>query len=147
MRLNRLVLVSGTILCFSIMVVPDTRSEELAFSAKVDKTEIDVGSPVTLTLTLTGDISGVEFPEVELPEGLAVAARSQSTNFSIRAGAMERSASLACVVVPQRAGTFQVGPFTIRHRQKAFETETIEITVKKSALPPHFTPHGDRFTL
>ena len=121
--------------------------QDVAFSAKVDKTSVDFGDPITLTLTLSGDISGVEFPSIELPEGLSIAARSQSTNFSIRAGATERSVALVYVLVPQRAGTFRLGPFKLEHQHKAFQTEPIDIAVKKPALPPHFKPQGERFTL
>ena len=121
--------------------------QDVAFSAKVDKTTVDFGDPVTLTLTLSGDISGVEFPPVELPDGLSIAARSQSTEFSIRSGATERSVSLTYVLIPQRAGTFRLGPFRIEHHSKEFQTEPIDLTVKKSPLPPHFEPRGERFTL
>ena len=147
MRLHRFALVCGAALCLTIGAAPETRGDDLAFSAKVDKTDVGVGSPVTLILTLTGDIGGVEFPKIELPEGHVIAAQSQSTNFAIRAGAMERSASLTYVIVPQQAGTFKIGPFTIRHQKKEFQTETIDITVKKPALPPNFKPQGERFTL
>lgn len=123
-------------------------AQELAFSAGVDKTTVDAGSPVTLTLTLSGDIAGVELPQIELPEGFSVAAQSQSTNFSLRAGAAQRSVSLAYVLIPRETGTFRLGPFNITHQKKEFQTEPIEITVKKSALPPApLQPRGERFTL
>ncbi|MBI3330737.1 MAG: BatD family protein [Candidatus Omnitrophica bacterium] len=122
-------------------------AQDLAFSAKVDKTRVDVGGSIQLTLTLSGDIAGVKLPAVEPPDGFSIAARSQATNFSLRAGAMERSLSLSYVLVAQRAGTFKLGPFTITHDGKTFETEPIEVTVDKPALPPRFQPQGERFTL
>ncbi len=123
------------------------QAEELSFSARVDKTTVNVGDPITLTITLGGDLSGVEMPPFSLPEGLTVAARSQSTNFAFRNGASERSTSLLYILVPQRAGTFKLGPFTITHRHKEVKTDPIELTVNKPALPPHFKPQGERFTL
>ena len=123
-------------------------AQDLTFSAKVDKTTVDLGNPVTLTLTLSGDITGVALPEIKLPEGWTMAAQSRSTNFSIRAGAAERSVSLAYVLIPQQAGTFKLGPFKLSRRKEEFQTEPIEITVKKSALPPsRLRPQGERFTL
>ena len=68
-------------------------AQDLVFSAKVDKTTVNVGDPINLTVTLSGDLSGVRLPAPTFPDGFAVLARSQSTNFSIRAGAMERSTS------------------------------------------------------
>ena len=123
-------------------------AEDLSLSVKVDKTTVNLGDPVTLTLTLGGDIAGVDLSRVEFPEEFVVGARSQSTNFSIRAGSMERSISLVYVLIPQKAGTFHLGPFTIEHQKKELKTEPIEITVKKPAVPPpSLQPQGERFTL
>ena len=122
-------------------------AQDLTLSAKVDKTTINVGEPINLAITLGGDLSGVQVPAFDFPEGFGVLARSQSTSFSIRAGAMERSTSLSFVLVPQQAGTFQLGPFKIEHHKKSFQTEAITITVKKPVLPPNLQPHGERFTL
>jgi uncharacterized protein (DUF58 family) len=122
-------------------------AQDLAFSAQVDKTSVDLGDPIQLTLTLSGNIAGVQLPAVEPPEGVVIAARSQATNLSLRAGAMERSLSLSYVLVPQRAGTFQLGPFTVKQGEHTFQTEPIEITVNKPALPPRLKPQGERFTL
>ena len=122
-------------------------AQDLTFSAKVDKTSVDLGDPIQLTLTLSGNIAGVQLPTVEPPEGFTVAARSQATNLSLRAGAMERSLSLSYVLVPQQAGIFQLGPFTVKQGEHTFQTEPIEITVNKPALPPRLKPQGERFTL
>lgn len=122
-------------------------AQDLTFSAKVDKTSVEIGDPINLTLTFNGDVSGVELPPPQFPEECVVAGRSQSTNFSIRAGAMERSTSLTFILIPQRAGTFQLGPFLIRRRKDEFKTEPIEVTVKKSVLPPQSQPQAERFTI
>ena len=122
-------------------------AQDLTFSAKVDKTTVDLGDPISLTVTLSGDIAGIELPPLAFPEGFSIVARSQSTNFSMRAGAVERSVSLLYVLVPQRVGTFKLGPFSIEHRHKELKTEPIEITVKKPALSPTLKPQGERFTL
>ena len=122
-------------------------AQDLVFSANVDKTTVAAGEPITLTLTLSGDLEGLKLPAPTFPQEFAVGGQSQSTNFSMRAGAVERSMSLAYVLIPQREGTFKLGPFTVEHRKKEFQTAPIEITVKKSALPPKLQPQGERFTL
>ena len=120
---------------------------ELSVSAKADKTSVAVGEPITLTLTMSGDVTGAKLRQPEWPEGFAVAAQSQQTNFSFNAGVMERSLGLVYVLVPQKAGTFKLGPFTVVHEKKELQTEPIEVTVEKPATPPHFQPQGERFTL
>ena len=144
MRLDRLTI---TFLIFSFAVAFSAWAQDLTFSAKVDKTTVDIGDPVNLTITLGGDLSGIQIPAFQFPEEFAVLARSQSTSFSVRSGAMERSTSLSFVLVPQHAGTFRLGPFQIQHHKKALQTEPIEIIVKKPAVPPHLRSQGERFTL
>ena len=123
-------------------------AQELTVSAKVDKTAVDVGEPITLVMTFGGDLSGLRLTPPIFPEGVLVAARSQSTNFSIRSGIVEREMSLVYLLVPQRPGAFRLGPFTISHHRDEISTESIDITVKKPSIPPTIrTPQGGRFTL
>ena len=122
-------------------------AQDLTVTAKVDKTTVEVGEPISFTLTLSGDVSGVSLPPIRFPEQVAVAGRSQATNFSLRSGAMERSISVLYVLIPQRAGTLQLGPFHVTHQDRALQTEPIEITVKKPALPPRLKQPAERFTL
>ncbi len=122
-------------------------AQEVAVSAKVDKTTVDVGSPIQLTVTLHGDLAGVQLQPLEFPPKFVVAARSQATNLTFRAGVQERSTELLYVLVPQEAGTFKLGPFTCQHGKQAFQTEPITITVKKSVLPPNLPQTEERYTL
>ena len=122
-------------------------AQDLAFSATVDKTTVDVGDPITLTITISGDLTDAQLTQPEFPDGFSVAARSQATNFSIRAGVMERSVSVHFVLVPQQPGTFQLGPFHLARRSQAFTTDPIQITVQKRPVPPNLQPQGGRFLL
>jgi uncharacterized protein (DUF58 family) len=124
-------------------------AEDLAFSAKVDKTTVDVGDPITLTLTLSGDAGGIDLSTLKFPEEFAIAGQSQSTSFSIRSGATERSMSLVYVLIPQRAGTLKLGPFSIKRRDTELITEPIDITVNQGVLPPtkQEPQGGRRYTL
>ena len=130
-----------------IALAAPAAAQDLTFSAKVDKTTVAAGEPITLTITLSGDLEGLKLPTPTFPQEFAVAGQSQSTNFSMQAGVVERSMSLSFVLIPQKAGTFKLGPFTVEHHKKEFQTVPIEITVKKSALPPKLQPQGERFTL
>ena len=129
------------------LAAPAAAAQDLNISAKADKTTVDVGEPITLMLTLSGDLEGLQLPTPVFPPEFAVAGQSQSTNFSMRAGAVERAMSLSFVLIPQKAGTFKLGPFTVAHQKHEIQTAPIEITVKKSALPPKLRPQGERFTL
>jgi hypothetical protein len=120
---------------------------QLAVSASVDKTAVDAGTPVKLTISMTGDLSGASVPPLKFPEGFAVAAQTQATNVAVRGSAMERSTSLVFVLIPSQPGTFQLGPFVVEQRGKTLETSPIALTVKKAPLPPTLKWDGERFTL
>ena len=122
-------------------------AQDTSFSAALDKPAVNAGEPVALTLTLSGDIGGIEVPVFEFPEGFTVASRSQSSSFSIRLGTIDRSLTLVYLLIPQQAGTFQLGPFQITHKGQTFSTEPLTVTVEKPAIPPHLGPEGGRFTL
>jgi len=121
--------------------------QALVFSAKVDATTVTIGNPMTLTLTLSGDLTGVRLPAPRFPEGFAVVSRSQSTQFSIQEGVTERSVSVRYLLVPQQAGTFQLGPFTAVKQRQELKTEPMEIRVKTSVLPPGRSPDKIRVTI
>ena len=132
---------------FGTGVVVSTQPQDLIFSASVDKTTVVLGDPIQLTLTISGDIAGVELPPLQLPEGIVVVGRSQSTNFSLHAGAVEQSMSVVYVLIPQRAGTLELGPFTVSRHQQQLKTSPIAITVKKAPFNPRPNLTGIRTTI
>lgn len=122
---------------------------ELSFSASVDKTTIEVGQPIQLTITLSGEAIDGEVATPVLPDGFAVVGQSRSTNFSIQAGAIKRSVGLIYVVVPQRPGSFQLGPFEWHRKKEVMKTAPIQITVTGSEKPKQKLPPGPgaRYTI
>ncbi len=124
------------------------QADDLTFSAQVNQTTVHVGAPFTLTLTMSGDLAGVQVPAFQFPDGLAVVARSQATSFALRAGTAQRSTNLQYLLVAQRAGTYRLGPFAVTRQGQEIKTDPIDVTVDTSATPstpPR--PSGERFTL
>lgn len=59
----------------------------LAFTASVDRTTVAINQPLTLTITLSGELPRLDAPpDFDMPQPFVVAARSQSTNVSIGGG-------------------------------------------------------------
>ncbi len=143
--LQRSSAVIAAALCLTLAV--PARAQDLSVSASVDRTQVEIREPIELTLTFKGDLERVKLPTFTFPEGLVVAARSQATNFSMRAGAVEREMSLTFVLVPTHPGAYDLGPFSIEHHGTTFSTETIQITVEKPAVPPDLPSSGTRYFL
>lgn len=114
----------------------DAGAPSINISAQVDKTAVDLGNRLTLTITVDGDLTNVNMQDFKLPDGLQIVAQSRASNVSMGAGEVKRSVSLIYVLLAQEAGTFQLGPFQIVHQGKSVLTEPIEIVVKKPLVPP-----------
>ena len=116
-------------------------------SATLDRPQVDLGQPMTLTLSLSGDLSGVKGqPKVELPDSFQIVAQSQSSNVLIRGRTMERAVSFYYVLVAREPGTFRLGPFEVEQKDAPLKTEPIDVTVRKPVVPPGSHP-SERFFL
>ena len=111
-------------------------SQTLRMSAEVDKTAVNVGSSLTLTITLGGDLGQAQVEPFQFPEGLHVVAQSRASNVALRLGQMQRSVSLVYVLLAREPGTFQLGPFQVTHQGRPILSDPITITVSKPSLPP-----------
>ena len=108
----------------------------ITISAQVDKTAVEVGDRVTLTITVDGDLTNVNMQDFNLSDGLRIVAQSRASNVSMGGGEVKRSVSLTYVLLAQEPGTFQLGPFKLVHQGQSVLTEPIEIVVKKPVVPP-----------
>lgn len=125
---------------------PAAATQAVKISAQVDKTTVNLGTQVTLTITVEGDLDHVNLKTWEFPKALPVVAQSRASNVSIGQGEVTRSVSLTFILVPQEAGTFQLGPFEATHLDTDVKTQPIEITVKKPVVPPS-APATQRYIL
>ena len=120
-------------------------------SAQVDRTTLDVGGQLTLTVTLEGNMKGAEIKPIQLPPGFIVVAQSRASNVSVRPDGVKRALSLIYVLMPKESGTFELGPFTVvrksgRRGQESVSTEPIQVVVKRPVVPPSLQRH-ERFLL
>ena len=137
---------AAAVLAAALGLAAQAAAQDVSFSAKVDKTSAPVGSPITLILTVAGDLQDVNLQPITVPDAFAIIARSQSTNFALQAGAIQRSTSLSYVLLPRRVGTFKLGPFSIKRAEKMYDTEPVEITVTEAQRRKP-EPSGERFLL
>ena len=119
---------------------------QFRIAAVVDKTAVDVGAPITLTITIEGELNRSDLQPFEFPKSFQVVAQSRASNVSLQMGRMKRSLSLNYVLIPREAGTFQLGPFQATSEGKPVSTDPIDIVVNKPVLPPS-TEEQPRLTL
>ncbi len=112
-------------------------AEDVTIQSSVDQTVVEMGRPLTLTITLGGDLSQVTTaPVVELPDGFQVAARRQSSSLVVKQGTTERTLSFVYVLIPTKLGIFKLGPFSAESNHHPLSTNSVEVTVRRPVLPP-----------
>lgn len=119
---------------------------DVQLSVQADRTTIEVGEQLMVTITIAGDIQRVELSPFTFPEAFRVVAQSRSTNLSMELGQVRRSVSLVYALMALTPGEFELGPFTVHHRGKPLLTDPVEIVVQKPVLPPKLDP-AERFVL
>ena len=122
-------------------------AEDVTIQSSVDQAVVEMGRPLTLTITLGGDLSQVTTaPVVELPDGFQIAARRQASSLVVKQGAAERTLSFVYVLIPTKLGTFKLGPFSAESNHHPLSTNAVEVIVRRPALPPGLKPQP-RYTL
>ncbi|MEO8275847.1 MAG: BatD family protein [Thermoanaerobaculia bacterium] len=83
---------------------------ELAVSARLDRSTLNVGEAATLTIRSTGrgNLQSLRPPELILPEGLKVFPPRQENAERLTDGTLVSSQEWSYVLVPQRAGNFDL---------------------------------------
>ena len=121
---------------------------DVSLTATLDRPQVELGQPVTLTIVLSGDLTSLKgLPKATLPDSFQIVAQSQSSNFSIRGGLVERSVSFYYVLLAREAGTFTLGPFEVERKQgKSLTSQAVQVVVRKPIVPPGSQP-SERFSI
>ena len=115
----------------------------VAGQAGVDQRAVQLGRPFVLTISLSGDLTGVQGePAFDVPEGLHISSRRQVTDLSVGPAGISRSLNFVYVLVPTKPGTFQLGPFAIQRQDQRVMIDAVEVIVQKPRLPPFLAPQS-----
>ena len=123
-------------------------AQDIKFTVSVDKTQIAMNDQFTMILTVSGTDQNLPSPRVaELPN-FAVAGQSTSQNMSITNGKVQSSRETRVVLLPQKMGTFRLGPFQIVHNGKKYTSSSVNVKIVKAGTPVSNTAkkgRGDLF--
>lgn len=133
--------------CVYIFVLLVTHDVALAESPRlrmsVDRTRVEVGEQVTLTVTLTagGDVPA---PELPVPDGFDVIGRStyttQELNITNGRVVTTRNNSYVYSLRARREGSFVIGPAHVLHEGRRHESSTVRVNVVKRGGQPRTRP-------
>ena len=113
-------------------------AEDLSISADTDKQEVTLDEQVTLTITVSGNVSNIPQPDIPDLKGFTAYSSGRSQNLSIINGQVSSSISFTYILVPNNTGDYTLGPFSINYKGKAYSAGSINIKV----LPRNSQPQA-----
>ncbi len=115
------------LLILSVAVV--CRAEDITISADTDRQEITLDGQVTLTITVSGNVSNIPQPDIPDLKGFTSYSSGRSQNLSIINGKVSSSVTFTYILVPNNTGDYTVGPFSIIYKGNTYSAEAINIKV------------------
>lgn len=129
------------VLCLLLAITGARTVRAADVSASLDRRTAQVGENVVLTVVANGAVKSV--PDVSLTSletDFDVYSVGQSTNVSIVNGQMTTQTSRQFVLIPKHAGTFTVGPLSVRLGNDSLQTQPLSLTVTSGPPPPSPSP-------
>ncbi len=119
------------------------QGETPRLEVSVDRTRVEVGDQVTLTVTLTAE-GDVPAPELPVPDGFDVIGRStyttQALNITNGRVVTTRNNSYVYSLRATRDGSFRIGPAHVMYEGRRHESSTAQVNVVKRGGRPHTRP-------
>lgn len=105
----------------------------LEIVATVDKTEATLEDHILLTVSVSGERSLPEPPELPPLADFEVAQGGTSSQTRILNGQIESSVSFTYVLSPRRPGDFTIGPIRVRKKNETAQSEPIRLRILPAA--------------
>jgi len=127
------VLAAGLIVIATALVLPAVAAD-VTVHPRLGAPRGVVGQPATLDVEIQGTQSA-ETPTFEVPDGVRVEYRGQSTQVSVVNGAMSASLTHSFLLVADRPGSFVLGPITVRADGRTVDGGRVRWQVAAAAAP------------
>lgn len=118
----------------AVAASPAVASAAPQVTARLDTPEVEIGRAAQLAVTVSGDGGGA--PRLPRVPGLFIQPAGSSQQLTITNGAIDQRMTYHYQVVPQRAGTYTVGPIAVGGTQAA--------PLRLTARPPGARSRGGR---
>lgn len=111
-----------------------TYSQNVSFTAGVDKNPVASDEQFTLEFTITtSGASARSFNAPDLSKFLTLSGPNQSTSMQIINGSVSSSQSFSYILQAREAGKFQIGSATIEVGGSQFKSNVVDVTVTKGS--------------
>ncbi|HWP64388.1 MAG TPA: BatD family protein, partial [Candidatus Limnocylindria bacterium] len=118
-----------------VLVAVASAAADVSVEPRLRPGRVVVGQPAALDVEIRGT-QNAEVPVVPVPDGLRIEYRGQSTQVSIVNGAMSTSLTHSFLLVPDRAGSYEVGPIRVQAGGRAVDAGSVRLEVTGAAAAP-----------
>ena len=119
-------------------------AQEVTLNVTVDKNQLALDDQLNLTVSVSG--SSQDLPNVRINNipNFTIVGQSTSQNFQITNGATSVSKDTRLVVVPQKEGDWQIGPFQLSYKGKTYQSNVVQVKVSKAGATVSGASAGNR---
>jgi len=112
----------------------------LSISSSVDKDEVALGDPITLSVMISGE--GGSTPDPVLPDlsDFEVYSSGKNTNITFENGHFTSTLEISYVLVPKKIGSLTIGAVSVKQKNRTVKSDPIQIEVKKPGQIGSGTP-------
>lgn len=121
-------------LVFFLMISSFAAAGPTAFRAEVDRDRVVLGDAVVLNLVFEGE-QNVPAPELPAMDGFQTQYLGPTSQFSMVNGRTNMSVTHRYLLVPQKQGHFEIGPFSVEYEGKTYTSGLLTILVEDAPAP------------
>jgi hypothetical protein len=111
-----------------LLVIATGSAYGLSLTAKVDKTDATLEDQIFLTLSVEGSQRSAR-PQLPDHPAFEVMSRGSTTRMQIINGTISSGVDYTYILIPRKAGTFEIGPATLSDGGNTVESNTITLTI------------------
>jgi hypothetical protein len=124
----------------AVLLVSTAAADDVEVNLTVDRTTVQLGQELRLTVEVSGKGSGVGEPTVEGLEAFRVMSTGSSHSFSLSGGGLQSSTTFTYRIVPTQDGTFQIGPARLVMDGKTYLSQSVKVDVSTAPVPREEEP-------
>ncbi|UCC80135.1 MAG: protein BatD [Candidatus Zixiibacteriota bacterium] len=103
----------------------------LSVSSSVDRNVVELGDPITLSITVTGERGSTPDPILPDLSNFEVYSSGKNTSISIVNGRFSSTLEMSYVLVPKKMGILTIGPVRVKEKNEIISSNPIRIEVKQ----------------
>src|SRR5262245_20874930 len=118
-----------------VMAAVASAAADVTVQPRLNPARVSVGQPAGLDVEIQGT-QNAAVPSIPVPDGVRLEYRGQSTQVSIVNGSMSASLTHSFLLVPERAGSFDIGPIRVQAGGNDIDAGSVRLEVAGAGAAP-----------